>query len=755
MEYAQILWSAILLGLVLLACDSVEPDPLDEIRKMQATGQAEASIPVLQALIESGDRRGEVFLRYGKALTAIGQYGRAVWPLDAAAEDPEFVVVAARELARNAYSTGNFELALQTLARLRDTRTDGLEDEDYGAMLLEARSYIETRRHYEEAIEILDRVIEFDVVRDQALRLKAAALLGLDRIDEAYDIIRETELVSGEEDDSPEGGPKRDESYWCAIELSFHRESDEIEKAEKLIEDCLERFPTSVGIIDEAIKIYARQGRPEAALEILRLAYESAPGDRRVRFPFVLQLREMGQFSEAEAILQTATETLRGSEEPDLSELAGAWVDLGGLLADQDKLDEALDAYAEAILLLGDTVTPNVLFTQAELMIRAERYEDALEIAETTPVEVHGPMLRGRIAFERGDLGQALAELDMAALLWPDNAPIRYYLARASEGLGEFDRAVEEYRQAMRSDPNLEAARVRLARLHLAEGRVLQARDVMRFSSSSSKSWSLDAVLVEIEIQAATGTLADLNKVPIDLKRSSEESRRLVSLALSRGLRAGSGPKVAAKTLGKLQEKALGPYSGLFFRERVENLLEAGEIERAAGLSSDAVADRPDDLNAQIALARVLRESEDRRGEAITILSHVFSKQPRDAEVLAWLGDLELMSGNPNESIQHFEAALAITPDSHDALIGLTRALVSVEQPIEARRRLEFYLAFDNPIDGVAALELAMMIEKSQSTKNRRIALGRRAFRFGAGQAAVDFLAGIDQDLDVRNKAER
>ncbi|MFP6655010.1 MAG: tetratricopeptide repeat protein, partial [Myxococcota bacterium] len=431
-ECVRIFWSGILLGLVLVACDSVESDSLDEIRQMQAAGQIEAPIPVLQALIESGDRRGEVFFRYGKALIATGQYGRAVWPLDAAAEDPEWVVPAARELARIAFSTGNFELALQTLARLRDLRTDGLEDEDFGAMLLEARAYIGTRRHYEEAIEILDMVMDFDQVRDEALRFKAAALLGLDRIDEAYDIIRAMEQVSGEEGDDLDVGPKRDESYWCSIKLSFHRESDEIEKAEELVEDCLERFPTSVGIIDEAMKVYSRQGKTEAALGVLRNAYENSPGDRSLLFPLVLQLREMGRMAEAEAILRTAVEAHSESEEPDLAGLAGAWVDLGGLLADQDKLDEALDAYAEAALLLGDTIAPQILFSQAELMIRAGRYEDALKIAETTPVEVHRPMLRGRLAFEQGDLGQTLAELNRAALLWPDNAPVRYYLARAS-----------------------------------------------------------------------------------------------------------------------------------------------------------------------------------------------------------------------------------------------------------------------------------------------------------------------------------
>jgi predicted Zn-dependent protease len=277
----------------------------------------------------------------------------------------------------------------------------------------------------------------------------------------------------------------------------------------------------------------------------------------------------------------------------------------------------------------------------------------------------------------------------------------------------------------------------------------------MQFTSPLQASGSsLDSKLIEIEIQAATNSSADLNGIPADPKVPADELRNLAVRALARGLRTQSGPEFAAKTLGELQGQALDSFASLLFRERIENLLTAGETERAVGLARAAVADRPNDIHVQIALARALGESDSTLGEAEALLLRIASKRPRDAEVLAWLGCVERKSGNVRGSIEHFEAALALSSDQHDALVGLTKALVSIGKPGEARRRLESYLAFDNPIDGTVALELARMIENGESTKDQRVALGLRALRFGAGQSAVDFLAEIDPDLVAPNESE-
>ena len=735
-----------MLAMLAVACDSTDQDPLDEIRTMQAEGRIEESVAKLQELVEAGDRRGEVLYRYGRGLTSLSHVGRAVWSLDAVMSDPEWTVRAAHQLATNANRSGNHELALQTLARLREERTDGAGDDDLTALSLEARAYIGTRKNYDEALEPIEAILEIDRANEEALRLKAVALLGLKRTDEAYEFIREAGRVMAEANpdvESPQSG-----AYWCSIECSFQRESGEIAKAEEIVEECLERFPTSMPLIDEALKVYSTQGKRKEAVAVFQKAYESEPDDREIRFPYILQLHAMGRDEEAEAVLRSNLKRQTEKDEPNMVPLATAWVDLAGFLVDLGRLDEGLDAYAEARALLGDSVGPELLFSQAEAMILAERFEDALEIAEQTPVEVHGPMLRGRVAFERGDLDSALEELNEAALIWPDNAPVRYYLARAAEGLGQFDRAIEEYRQALRSDQDLDAARVRLSRLHLAEGRALHAKAIMRFVPTSENSQSsLDMRLVGIEIQARTGRTVDLDAIPSDPKRTPEASYALAVGALADGVLVRNGPEEAAETLARLQEELGGLVAPFLFRERIEALIAADKNEEAVKLARAAVADRSFGVHARITLGSALAQEESGLEEARDLLSAAVSERPEDADVLALLGEVESQLGETTNAIENFEVALSISPDNSDAMIGLARDLVRLGRRAEAVTRLESFLAQDNPIDGRVALEAAKLIEDGEGAKERRIALGFRALRFGAGQPAVDYLRQIDPAL--------
>ena len=269
------------------------------------------------------------------------------------------------------------------------------------------------------------------------------------------------------------------------------------------------------------------------------------------------------------------------------------WVDYGGYLFEKRRKKEALDAYDEALAILGERASPQFLFKHADALILAGRYDDALAIAGRTPIEVHAPMIRGRVAFERHDFDQAIKELDGAALLWPDNAPIRYYLARSHEGVGDFDRAVEEYRQAMRADPTLSAVRERLARLHLAEGRVRHASTILSFVSPRKASEaSTEMRLLEIEVNARLGLETRL-AVPPTPELPPEVVRRRAMHALSRGLRMQSDPLAAERFLATLEKEIKSSSErNLFLRERV-NLLLAGRSTRRSNSQRSAPRDNP------------------------------------------------------------------------------------------------------------------------------------------------------------------
>lgn len=720
-----------------------ERDELQQIRDLQDEGKVAESIERLEKMIDAGDRRPEVLYRYGRGLSAMGEIGRAVWALDAVIGDPEYTVPAAKELAHNLIVGGNFDFALATLDKLREKRTDGEGDEDLRAMLIEARAHLESRRSYSAALEALEKVLELDPENEEALRYKVVALLGDSRNEEAYETIRKIG-VEGREDELAEDS-KEGEAFWCSVGASFQREAGDLAAAEEVVETCLERFPTHQGTLNEAVTIYTMQGKRDEALAILERASEEDPENRALRMPFVLQLRAMGRYDEAESVLRTALENEKKKEFPDDLALANLWNDVGRFLIDRGKVAEGLEAYDVVVSLMGEKVTAEFLIARAEALLRVGRYDEALEIAEKTKVGVHRPMIRGRVAFERGEFDKALVELGEAARVWPDNAPIRYYLAQTAEVLGDFDRAIEEYRQAIRSDRSLDAARVRLGRLHLAENRVMQAAGIMMFDSPIDNALaSVDSKEVMIEIQARAGMPIDLRNFPQDPALSTEDVYATVVSALARGLRAGLGAKAAVEKLAELHEDAPQSLAPFLLIERIGNLVAAGEIDEAVKQGRSAVARHPDDSRARMALGRALGAQDSTLEEAYDLLTAVVAERPRDAQVLVWLGEIESRRGEAARAAAHFESALEISPVQSDAVLGLARALVTLGRRPEAVARLEVYLNRQDPYDGNVALEFARLLAEGESNDARRIEFAVRALRFGAGQPAAEYLEKLD-----------
>lgn len=767
------------LALALAGCADSPEEKLAEVRELQLVGRIQESVPILIDLIESGHRDGEILLRYGRALSLLGENGRSVWAFDAAREYEDFFVLASHELASIAFRTRNFDFALEVLGRLRDERPDAFED-DLSLRLLEVRTLVRIRRMNERALERLDALLEDFPEEEEAIRLKAVVLLEEKRTDEAYDLIRQadiqvselhadgTEYEDGGEAEEGEAEPtdladrETREAYWCLVRASFKREAGEMDEAVEVVEECLERFPTDAPLINEAVKLFSGLGRFDRVLDVLRRANEQDPLDVEIRSALVQHLDGIGFEAEAEQLLRDAIETTEAEHGPDTIPLAAAWVDLGAYLVDQERAADALDAYAAAMEILGDRASPALLFRQAEAMIFAGRLDEALAVAEKTPVEVHQLMVRGRVAYERREYEQALEHFEAAALQWPDNAPTRFYLARAAEALGLFDKAIEEYRQAMRADAGLAAARERLARLHLAEGRVRDALTILEFVSPRKRSApSTKARLLEIEAQARAGREPNMAIAPT-ADWPLDELQRAALAALARGLSARHDLATAESTLAELQKLVTPRERGVFVRERVELLVAAGEEEQALELAQQALEETPQNEHVRVALVRALVASGSDALRARVLLEAIRERRPTDVDLLTSLGQLERVEGKVEAALEAYAEALEAEPDHWPAARARTKLLVESGRRAEAIAELEDYLETADPYRGEAALALLELLDEAEGEeageeagKQRRLELASRAVRFGGGDAALDRLRELDPSAAESAQAAR
>ncbi len=774
----------VLIAVTLLSlggCSRSAEDRIEEVRELQAENQMEQSIPILSELIESGNREGEILYRYGRALSLTGKPERSVWALDAAREDPEWFVRASQQLAIDAHLGENFDFAMEVFERLHAEAPAEMEG-DLFALLLEARVLLDSQNHFEEALELINSILERFPEEDTAIRMKAVALLGLKRPDEAYEILRASNIAPGGDADAEAkekpaepgeaesdsvvdaDGSTEDESdpgiyleleedtreaYWCAVRTSFKREAGELDEATKIVDECLVKYPSAAELITEAIKVYTETGRYDRVLETLEKAYEASPDDAEIRSALVQYLGRIGRTKDVEKMLRKTVDDDVAQGRGNAVETASHWVDLAGFLLEQDRVGEALVAFDSANKIIGDSASPDLLLREAEALIRAKEYDQAFAMAEKTPVEVHGLMLRGRIAFERGEYQKALDELGKAALLWPDNAPIRYYRARAAEGVGEFDLAIEEYRQAVRSESTLAEARERLARLHLAEGNVREASAILVFQSPrmpSAPSAAMQILMAEVAARRGTEPMLDIPPAP---DYPPERVRAETIRALARGLSQRTNLKVAAGVLAELEKASVAPIRGAFLRERVVLLIANGDLDGAVAEARAGLKDRPDDLDSKLALGRALVARGSDLDEATRLLDEVLAKKPDDVDALTSRADLETRREQLAKADATYESALKVAPDHWEAFAPRIDHLEKAGKQSEAIQRLELYVARDAPYDGRGAHALARLLSSrdgadDETARARSIRLAKQAIRFGAGQPAVDLLASLD-----------
>ena len=148
-----------------------------------------------------------------------------------------------------------------------------------------------------------------------------------------------------------------------------------------------------------------------------------------------------------------------------------------------------------------------------------------------------GEVIRARVAQERSQPAEALEHFDETFRLWPDNPWARYHSALAAETLGDFDRASDDYRYAIRISPGATDARVRLARIHQAEGRPRDALHMLLIRADAGMPLDDEGQLLAMELWARAGMDEQLRIGLAKVKASRPEDLGRVAARASEGLR--------------------------------------------------------------------------------------------------------------------------------------------------------------------------------------------------------------------------
>jgi tetratricopeptide (TPR) repeat protein len=683
------------------ACGS-PGDPLDELRELQAAGRFAQTVDPLRRLVDEDPTRMEAQLLLGLALLRTGETGLAVWPLRRAAESPEHAVPAGILLARAQLDGRSAEDAIRSIDRVLAIEPELLE-----ALQLRVEAQLAAGSP-EKALEDVDRVLALDPENLSVLVPRVLALIATLRIDEAeaaLDTARERLEANAEALDASV------RARLCVARGLFAFEKGDSAAADEQYAACLGEFPTDPLVVRESVGYYDRTDRSEHATQILRSAAE-ASGNGPLRMALAQRMGAIGDAEAQERLLRQVAE-----EQPS----ATAWFALADYYVQRDEFDPALDAFERALHASSD---PPVMlrFAYADTLVQAGRLEQALAVAEQIDHEALPELIRGRVLLERGDGRAALAAFEAGIRLWPNNASSRFLAGQAAERIGDFERAVTEYRESVRANAAQTKAGLALAELQLAAGASADALDVARRYANSHTD-DPAGYLVSIRIAHRAGHpriaaegLARLAELPGQAPWARAEEARLLA--------ADQGPAEAVAALESSGLDLTDPANAPALRELLAQLAAQGDHAGAERRSAAALASHPDAAVLHELHARTLRSA----GRPAALVQEGFERavelDPEHASALVGLAELAAASGEPEVAVALYDRAAAADPGDPAPARAAARLLLDAGSTQSAVERLSELLE-RHPRDAIAALDLARLLaergelERAQSLAER------------------------------------
>lgn len=722
---------AIPVGLLLfVGCDRTPG--LESIRALHREGRHAEAIEPLRELLDERPEDPEVHFLYGVSLARTGRARVAVWSLRQAAEDEQWKVAATVELAAIAASTGDHAAAIERADRVLEIEPDHLV-----ARVIRAESLLAQGKEPERALEDFAAVLDRQPANAPALVGRAAALLQAGRVDEAAAAL-EAMGDRLESEPSDPGAP----AHLCATRAVLEAERGEIAAAESRFDDCLERFPGQPTLLDAAVDFFDRAGKPERASAVLEAAVERLPRWPALRLRLAERAKRRSGLDEAEKILRAGTEIA----DPQVQ--SAAWTALTNLHLERDDLPSAIAAYEHA-LELAENPPPLAVLTHADLLARAGRHERALEVASGLENDAYRGLIEARIHLDEGRPAEALSRLDEVLPTWPNNAGARYYAARAAERLGDFGRAIEEYRQSIRSAPGQTEAALRLARLHLAAGSPTNAWSA---ASQHFRAHPEDPEGVRVLVRTAASTpSADLQPFFERLLGTPLWSVAVAARAEAIAERGDADERALASIEEAPGLDDLRPRHAEVLRTKVRLLVRLGRGDEARRLVERMLAAHPVTAAFHAIEAERLEQVEAAPERIEAALVRALELDPEEPNALEARGRLAERAGAVEEAIDWLDRAWAASPGRSAALLRAARIAARSGQRAEAMRRLEMLLE-EIPWHATAALELARLRLEGSDASDRTLELAERAVLFRGGEPAARLLIRIHE---ARGETER
>jgi tetratricopeptide (TPR) repeat protein len=246
-------------------CSQSFGDRLNQVRELHAQGRYEGSLEMLRSLMDENPTDPEVNYRFGKSLMEAGEPSLAIWPLQRAAEYPQYAFEASMLLAQATLDSRAPEAAIAAVDVALAIEPDNVE-----ALALRAHASLTAGRDVD-ALADVERAAALEPGNPALWIPRILALLAFDRFDEAEAVLKTGQHAAelGEEPAS-----ERIQARLCLANAGFAVDDGDEKSAEVIYADCLDAYPMDSHVVLSSVGFYDAIGEPERATALLRRTFE-------------------------------------------------------------------------------------------------------------------------------------------------------------------------------------------------------------------------------------------------------------------------------------------------------------------------------------------------------------------------------------------------------------------------------------------------------------------------------------------------
>ena len=728
---------ALLFGPI-LGCGGDIESQIAEVRALHDASQFDASEKMLRDILAKEPHNTEANYLLGTILVQTGQESQGVWPLQRAlqSKEQEFALPAGLLLASTFIKNRQFEEAIRATNQVLE-----IDPMNTRALTSRSKALLEAGK-YERVLEDTERLLE--ILNNQphtlsyrsGLVLKAKALQYLDKTDEAEKILLDLEtLVSTDEN-------RADRIGSCSTVATFYKETQQNDLAKKQFEKCLSAFPTDINLLRTATSFLESQEKLDEAIEHWRVAIGKLPSNYALYSGLVEVFSRHGKYEEASSLLEEAANIFDSGE---------VWVKLAQTRQKQGNSSAARTAVEKAIEKTESDAEP-LRFLQADLLIDMNELEQAKEIANKLKEEPYRTLLEGRIALKQDKPQAALELFETGIGYWPNNAGARYLAGQAASRLGLFDRAINEYREAIRIDPQSTEAGIEIAKLYFSLGNYQQA---LLFSVAyAAKNTATFVPACVLGIRSATA-MNQFEKAQLVLERLKAEADNpaVYYRELAAVERKKSGPAQAAKIVEESALDLSNPANIELLRSALEDWLVIGEATKATETLNTATQKHPESTDLAVLRGELLSRL-GQLDEARSIFENILKNSTDAPRAFAGMAHI-VSTQEPERAIQLLDQAFEIdgnrNPEYTFTAAQLTSKIGNHEQYLQRLRKITTQF----PGHARAANNLAWELAKTESELDFALTLATRARRIKPHPSTLDTLGWVQfKRKELRAAAE-